>query len=678
MQIVKETALEVSYRVWQIEPPQATLTVIIKGTFDLVADGVCSLAEKQALPLPETFNEEDVDEPSVRHDSDFAILKPQGECFLAGTAHAPGGAAVTALTVGFSVGAVSKQLAVFGDRQWFAAANNTVAPRAGDPAPFSSLPLSLLRCFGGPGHAENPLGKGIAAGADGWPLPNIEHPAFPLRSIDARPPLGSAFPIPRTFARRTALAGTFDETWVKTRWPYLPVDFDWAYYSAAPEDQRIAGWFAGDEEIVLEHLHPEHPRLVSRLPGLRPRCLLDRDNDQSAEEVTLVLDTVTVDADLLQVFCVWRGIANVGDMELKSVRSLYVAEERLPREVDELRERLAAAVAAAVQDDIIEAETPPEADSVVAAPEVPAVDASWVLARIASEESLANADLSGVDLSGLALDGVDLSGAILSGAKLDAASLRGATLDGAVLDQAHIAGTDFFEASLVGVDLSEAEGAEVNFEAAVLDGATLDRARCPRSRFAGASLANTELVGADLSGASFVGAQLLEADLSEATLDGADFEGADLSQTTLERASLKGARFVTATLTGLRAECGLFTGACFDGAHGEAPLFEKANLDGASFSPAQLPRAVFKGASLIGAMLGGCDLRDAQFARAQLERAGLASSNLMQANFEAANLTQTDLRGANCFAAEFLQAKLDHTLLDGANLQRSKLAEHQS
>ena len=72
----------------------------------------------------------------------------------------------------------------------------------------------------------------------------------------------------------------------------------WRYGQAAREAQRIAGYWRGDEEIELHHLHPEHRVVRCRLPGLRPRVFLhERERPHGPlRELGLVLDTIAIDA----------------------------------------------------------------------------------------------------------------------------------------------------------------------------------------------------------------------------------------------------------------------------------------------------------------------------------------------------------------------------------------------
>ncbi len=55
----------------------------------------------------------------------------------------------------------------------------------------------------------------------------------------------------------------------------LPEDLDPSYFNHAPRDQQVQ-LLRDNERIVLEHLHPDHPRFVTNLPGVRPRAAVER------------------------------------------------------------------------------------------------------------------------------------------------------------------------------------------------------------------------------------------------------------------------------------------------------------------------------------------------------------------------------------------------------------------
>src|SRR5690606_14576932 len=92
-------------------------------------------------------------------------------------------------------------------------------------------------------------------------------------------------------------------------------------------DQQIDGYWRGDEEIALLHLHPEHASLRCRLPGVAAHAFLVPQGSDRLHDVGLALDTITVDADAGVVYCVWRGVTEVAREDLSDVLHLYVAHE---------------------------------------------------------------------------------------------------------------------------------------------------------------------------------------------------------------------------------------------------------------------------------------------------------------------------------------------------------------
>jgi hypothetical protein len=261
------------------------------------------------------------------------------------------------LLVAFRVGAVAKELAVIGDRYWIGGLLGGMS----EPVPFTSMPLSWAGAFGGRSSKANPLGKGLdPVLVDGEPrylLPNIEDRTRLLRSSQAAPEPHGAFPIPVLWPRRVALAGTFDRAWQRTRWPHMPLDARPQFYMVAPPDQRIVGFWRGDEPIDLVHLHPERPKIRARLPGVVARCLVheraERGKPAATHEVSLALDTLVLDADALKVTAVWRGHREVRTARYEELQALFVTHDVLDalRTKDELDRAYAAELARRDEED---------------------------------------------------------------------------------------------------------------------------------------------------------------------------------------------------------------------------------------------------------------------------------------------------------------------------------------
>ncbi len=182
---------------WQVQPPQTSLVVVVKGTFDLVEGQPAKLREESEFPQGDVFVDEDL-EKGLLSASDFAILKPEVDVLVSGHAYAPKGQSATAMQVSLRMktakGVLDRSIAVFGDRTW-----QTGVPSSA--APFEKIPLVYERAFGGPQVPANPVGVGHkgAAGPDGKKrLPNFETPGKLIRSPGDTPPvagLGAIHPV---------------------------------------------------------------------------------------------------------------------------------------------------------------------------------------------------------------------------------------------------------------------------------------------------------------------------------------------------------------------------------------------------------------------------------------------------------------------------------------------------
>ncbi len=303
-----------------LPPRRDKLTLIVKGTFDVLADGRTRLAKAQMPLCGDEHEGPDGDPALVRYESDLVPFKPRADLLCVGHAHAPGGQPVTALAVRFGLVDQPKEIRVVGERRLRMLGPT---PEIGPPEPFTAMALSYSRAFGGSDPADgmslcptNPHGRGFArkAGAQqGRPMPNLEDPRRPLANL-AEPALPAGFgPLGRTWQPRLAHAGTYDERWQTERAPEPPLDFDYGYFNGAPPDQQIAGYLRGDETLWAENLHPELPRLSVRLPGVRIRGFFEASSDladdkvvEGLRELRLRLDTAWLDMAALRLVLVWR------------------------------------------------------------------------------------------------------------------------------------------------------------------------------------------------------------------------------------------------------------------------------------------------------------------------------------------------------------------------------------
>ncbi len=729
MDVIQATPMSFGFITWPIRPPQLTMVLVVKATYDIVDGGEARLADVQRPCHGAVYVDDDA-EKSLRLDTDFALLKRAGECLLAGTCHPPKPARVS--VVRFKVGDIDKRIAVFGDRRW---RRGLLGKRSTEPEPFESMPLRWERAFGGPSIPANPLGRGVAPvtteeGETVYLLPNLEDPKHPVSAPADRPAPWGAFPIAPTWAARLRHAGTYDQRWTEERFPHLAVDFDPAFYSAAPPDQRLAsGFWRGDEAIELENLRPGHPHVTTRLPGMRPRGFLDRAG--RLDEVPLVLDTITVDADAGQIYCTWRGAVEVADPRFNNVRHLFLMDQPIGerRSVKSCRRRLRAhlrldhlvqsgfepttpaeeeeqtialarlqrtfdgdprmsallrSASGVVDATVMEAPAAPAAEPVSEEPPlvVEPVDPDAVLAGVYADLAEKGMDVSGLEapeppkVVGEELDAEQIE-QVFAGAGMEVPDevRQVLALAAEVEDLRRAQGEEEEPALELGSReeflLSYAEGRPLvgDFTGIVLDGEEL-----PGLHADGALLGGVSFAGCVLSGASFVGASLVGANLEGADLDGADFTGADLTRARAREAKLTAAKLDDATLedadlVGANLKKASLVGAEASRANFEGANLEEANLDAAELSRANLTRATVRRASLVDARLSGACCVEADFEEANLEklRAGFG------ARFDRALLRGVAGTGARFFGSSLVQANLSLAQLDKADFTQAQL-----
>lgn len=709
MEYLNDTTFAVACIPGRVRYPAHSATLIAKGTFALVQDKPVVPAD-EALPLCGDVHWEDDESKSLRYESDFALFKPKADVLVVGTCHPPFAKPATVLSAGFQISSLRKSVAVLGDRPSLASM----------PSPFRQMPIRYENAFGGEGFPENPVGRGMS----NTPPPNIEDRNRLMTSASDRPPPAGLGPIHRTWKQRKSKAGTYRERWLRERWPWFPEDFDWGYFNAAPADQQ-APFLKGNEELVLENLHPAAARYRTLLPGLRVRGFLWEGSE--FREVPMVLDTVWVAPDEDRMVLVWRGTADVKLKELRSVQRVRFVCEPLsspPRPADQYRPLPVAPSEAPPEP---EPKEPPEPDE---EPEAVEDAIERVLASAAEElkkagvvpvapqragapkdlraslgelrrifkklgkdpkeldeiESLLEEKVHEVyeeeperpdrdevlrRIRDTGVRGEDLSGIDLSGEELAGVRMLECLLDGANLARANLSGAD-----LSGSILSEARLSETNFARANLSGVDATRATAKKANFEGAVLEGAIFEEADLDGAIFraaraSGAVFARARLTRADLSGALLEGANVAEAGLEWALLVGAKMAQASLEGANAKRSDLR---------ESDLSKLRATGGADFSGADLRRvraagSMWEGANLASADLSLAELDGADFTEANLTGAKLAGATLKGARFARANLKQAHMIGANLFRADMTEAELVATDLRGSNLFEAEFLE---
>jgi len=287
MDIVSFCPLKACGFEWQSPTGAHALTVVVKATYLLQPGQAVPSEVQEPIHRDERTWDEDFGR-SVYVPSDGAPYKLRADVVLVGHAYAPKRQPVRSVVARMVIGDIDKSIEVWCNRGFSIHDDQLVeGPR------FLRMPLRWEFAAGGP-ETNNPVGISFGAAPDRYGMvavPNLQPLGVHLsqRSDTFAPvgfgPIGARWP--GRVAKLGQYTGSFSENWWQKQ--SLPTSFDATYFNVAPSDQQVHE-IRADERIVLENLHLEHARLVTNLPGLKPRAIVDRATGER-EEVSLIADT---------------------------------------------------------------------------------------------------------------------------------------------------------------------------------------------------------------------------------------------------------------------------------------------------------------------------------------------------------------------------------------------------
>jgi uncharacterized protein YjbI with pentapeptide repeats len=713
MNLVNDTGFPFACVAGRLNFPGHSLTLIVKGTFELSPDEVAAPADVPSFPTGDEYYRNEVEtQGSLRYDSDFAYLKPRADLLLVGKCYAPHGTPAGRCQTTFRAGDKSKAVAVFGDRRW---ERRRLRWTGTEPEPFTEMELRYEKSFGGERTRKNPMGKGDGPAKDDqghevWPLPNIEDPANLVESPKSRPEPAGFGPLSGTWETRHAKTGTYTARYPETRWPWFPEDFDWSHFNAAPDDMQVEGYLKGNEDLYFENVHPIHAQYKSRLPGLRVRCFLNKlaaskKGETEFAEVRMNLDTLWVDMEAERMVLVWRGWAEVLSEDYEDVQDVFILSEPLEQEPASLEECRRQFQDRQADQEKVGATEPEEGGESAS----PSQEKSGIDPACLQAETNAILRQMGIDPESLPQVARERQAQVIrkfaEGDPRKVAEMERRELENQMreasarlkLDADHLPPLSdkakaeqlrfMKELGLKPADI--AGGLELGrfwaLTGAILpkigiDPENLDplieQARKQQSRLGTqfgtgeegkaeeAPLLTREIVRERAArGESFVGENLRGLDLSGLELKGIDFSGADL---------------VGAVLTNAKLEAAVFTGGDLTGADLSSANLKGASLAGADLTDANLEKACMSDADLTAGILTGANLAGATLTDALFEKARMAGATLVKVEAKGANFSEADLTGARstesvCPGADFSKAVLDEADFQGANLREASV-----
>ena len=271
-----------------------------------------------------------VSQSSTIQESDFAPFKPKCDLlFVNARAYAPEGKAQRRWQAGFRIGELQKIVQVTGPR--FVDRGLLGGWHVTDPDKATEVALRWEHAYGGtcqwPMHPKagmepesiayfdaNPLGcgwvdkdwhkKSRVVDVDAPQIERFDQPFKDAAADRQNYPSVGVGAVGRWWLPRRALAGTYDQAWKETRWPRLPLDFDFGYWNCAPPDQQI-DYPEGGEDVALANLQPGGTGLRLNLPRLRPFVRVRLQAGPILPRA-MNLDTLVFDMAAMTLSCVFR------------------------------------------------------------------------------------------------------------------------------------------------------------------------------------------------------------------------------------------------------------------------------------------------------------------------------------------------------------------------------------
>lgn len=286
------------------------LTLVVKATFALSADGLVSLAEEQVpVRYADELTGEKDDAPSARLPADVCPEKAGCDVIVAGHAYLP--PKQTEVLTAVQVGETTAPLRVHGPRLFESVLGNV---RIGAAGHVDRVSLTYERAYGGVSedllHSEdrNPAGVGVASNLkllDGKLAPQIEHPARPHSSAkDQHAPMGYA-PLLAFWEPRRSAFGALDGDYTSRRVPLFPRDFSLRYHNQAHPSLILNAPLAAGTPVALSQLRPAG-LLRFALPSWSVKLQATRDNG-AEEPVLLSPDTLVIEPDRMRFELIGRA-----------------------------------------------------------------------------------------------------------------------------------------------------------------------------------------------------------------------------------------------------------------------------------------------------------------------------------------------------------------------------------
>ena len=252
---------------------------------------------------------------------DLGLPKASGEWLLSGASHAPQQQALSSWDCEVVIGSSQKTLRIHGPRTY---AEDRLTPGR----PVKQVDVSWSSAWGGIDIAENRQGCGARQENGEVVVPSVEYPQHAWRNPDEKSKPAGVLPLDTQHPIRQQHIGTYGADYVQRYYPGYPSDFNRHYFNLASEDQRISGYWAGNEKYQLLHWHPEFDLIEGQLPGLR--CALwCAKSDAAFEAVAMNLTTVWFFPRAMALVLVFHGSVPIDSLNGQEIERVITGLESM-------------------------------------------------------------------------------------------------------------------------------------------------------------------------------------------------------------------------------------------------------------------------------------------------------------------------------------------------------------
>lgn len=633
---------------------------------------------------------------------DMGVPKQRGEFLVYGKCCDPQGTPVSASTVRVKVGQQQKELLVFGDRHWEQRLGVTTMS---GPEPFSEIDLTYANAFGGADYPANPLGKGMPSPTDQVvKLPNIEISGARVLSPSDRPTPAGLGAIDISLPQRMSKAGTYDDKWLKTRFPGYADDIDWSLFNAAPEDQWLPGFFNGDEKIEVSGMHPQKAVQHLTLPSYLATCFITQrtaDGEQF-REISMHPETLVLLPTDERAILLFRGVTEIRTDDASDVIHLVAGvEQRSTRKkIEHYQEILAIRLdkkkgAMHALDDspllpylVSDARVQESVKSVVSPPAEPdlgeRVSATGFPPPTKALEGRPTPAGTTVGLPSVAIPTApqlpSASDEIMAQAEKTLQEQHTKLLELAkqhALPASVIAGINLAFSKDISLDQLNPNNLDVEAEMQKQQLAAEQRLReiCAQHK-----MDYDALVKSATSAPTEPPKPMADTIMQQLTSVQDKLKAMGKSNADLDRLIAESPAELAALDAKMLESYQQISLPKVDIPAAEKPLEKVVEEKPEQKSPSFVPGGNYAGLDLTGIDLSGLDLREANFSNAILEKANLSRAQLDGAIFAQAMLAHANLDGANLTKANFADAKLDHAqfgsaIAHEANLSKATLSD---